>query len=281
MAHGNVSDLVFLCIVAIVVQLLGFPQTLYAELGPFGPVAFKPQFRAQTADMDAITKFAGVLLLMIGLTFSGVRWNPANGKMCGLAGIITHGYMAYAAFKADGDVFVPRVMYAYIAVLLLGFLHIFAFPSNPVVAKEVKSGEEVKNNHGNSSDLIALLLMAAAFGGLFYADHLFQDFGPIKAQFTAKSADLSVMIFWVSSMMLVIAMMLSGVKWNPINGKMAGFGGFIAAGYTAYSTFKADSDVFVPRAFYVYAALIFLGAVHIFLFPSNPLIVKDDAKKDK
>jgi hypothetical protein len=27
---------------------------------------------------------------------------------------------------------------------------------------------------------------------------------------------------------------LAGVKWNPINGKLSGLGGFIAAGYTGY-----------------------------------------------
>merc|ERR1719284_1752625 len=75
-------------------------------------------------------------------------------------------------------------------------------------------------------------------------------------------------------MLLVLGLMLSGVKWNPINGKMGGFGGFVAAGYTAFSTFKADSDTFVPRLFYVYAAVIFLGALHIFAFPSNPLTKK-------
>ena len=27
---------------------------------------------------------------------------------------------------------------------------------------------------------------------------------------------------------------------NPINGKLSGLGGFVAAGYTAYSTYSAD-----------------------------------------
>merc|ERR1719188_1944304 len=73
---------------------------------------------------------------------------------------------------------------------------------------------------------------------------------------------------------------LSGVSWNKVNGKMAGFGAFIATGVTAYSTFKADKDVFIPKFFYVYAAIIFLGALHVFLFPSNPLPEKTKETKN-
>ena len=51
------------------------------------------------------------------------------------------------------------------------------------------------------------------------------------------------------------------MSWNPINGKMAGFGGFITVGYTVYSTFKADGDAFVPKLFYIYSAVILLGAL--------------------
>merc|ERR1719162_1219927 len=113
----------------------------------------------------------------------------------------------------------------------------------------------------------------------FMPDHLFQDFGPLKAQFSTKSADLSAMIKFVGGLLLIIALMFSGVKWNPINGKMAGFGGFIVAGLTAYSTFKADKDVFVPRIFYIYATVILLGSLHICIFPSNALPEKDDGAK--
>merc|ERR1719162_1546510 len=97
------------------------------------------------------------------------------------------------------------------------------------------------------------------------------DLGPIKAQFKAPNAALSELIKLVAGLLLTIALTFSGVKWNPINGKMAGLGGIIASGYTAFSTFKADSDVFVPRLFYVYAAVLLLGALHICVFPSNPL----------
>lgn len=271
MAHGNVSDLVFFAILAIVVQWLAFPDTLFKDVGPI-----KAQFGSKTADLDAILKLGAGILLTIGMAFSSVKWNPINGKMSGFAGLITVGVTAYSSFKADGDAFVPKLFYVYLAVLFVGTIHIFLFPSNPVVKKV---DPETKNNHGNMSDMIAVALLVCAGAGLFYPDHLFMDLGPLKAQFTAKSSDLSFMIRFVSCLMFMWAMLLSGVKWNPINGKMAGFGGFICSGLTAYSTFTSDKSAFVPRMFYIYATLMFLSSLHIFAFPSNPLPPKA-AKKD-
>lgn len=272
MAHGNLSDLVFFALLGVVIQLFAMPNTLYEDIGPL-----KAQFKTKGADMDAIIKFGGGLVLMLGLTLSGVSWNPINGKMAGLGGFITVGLVGYKAFAADGNVFVPRLFYVYCGVILLGMLHIFAFPSNPLVPK----GDGNANNHGNVSDKIAVPWLLLSIAVLAYPDHLFQDLGPIKAQFSSKSDDLSAMIQLVGGLMLILSLMLSGVKWNPTNGKMAGFGGFICAGYTAYSLFKADSDAFVPRLFYIYSALIFLGALHIFAFPSNPPIPKAGAADDK
>jgi len=207
-----------------------------------------------------------------------VKWNPINGKMGGFAGFVTIGVTAFSSYKADGGAFVPRLFYVYLAVLLVGTLHIFLFPANPLVKQVDPSA---KNNHGNMSDVVAMALMACAGASLFYPDHLFMDLGPLKAQFAAKSPDLSFMIKFVACAMLMWALILSGVKWNPINGKMAGLGGFICSGLTAYSTFKADKDEFVPRIFYVYAALMFLSALHICAFPSNPLPPKPEKEHEK
>lgn len=270
MAHGNVSDLAFLGMLAIVVQWLAFPDTLFKDLGPL-----KAQFSSKTADLDAILKLGAGMLLMIGMAFSGVKWNQANGKMGGFAGLITIGVTGFFSFKADGNVFVPRLFYAYLAILFVGVIHIFFFGSNPLVKTVDPSAV---NNHGNWSDKIAMGLLVCAGAGLFYPDHLFMDLGPIKAQFSSKGSDISFMIRFVCCLMFMWAMLLSGVKWNPINGKMAGFGGFICSGLTAYSTFVADKNAFVPRMFYIYAALIFFSAVHIFLFPSNPQPPKADKK---
>jgi len=276
MAHGNVSDLAFLGVLAIVVQWLAFPDTLFHDIGPM-----KAQFSTRTADLDAILKLGAGILLTIGMAFSSVKWNPVNGKMSGLAGLITIGVTAFSSFKADGDAFVPRLFYVYLAILFVGVIHIFLFGSNPLVKKV---DPKAQNNHGNMSDMVAVSLLVCAALGAFYPDHLFMDIGPIKAQFTTKGADLSFMIRFVSCLMFMWSMLLSGVKWNPINGKMAGFGGFICSGLTAYSTFTADKSAFVPRMFYIYAALMFLSSVHIFLFPSNPVppkVEKKDEKKKK
>lgn len=260
----------------IVVQWFAFPATLFEDVGPL-----KAQFKigAKNSDMDACIKFGAGLLLMIGLTFSGVSWNPVNGKMAGFGGFVAAIYTAYSLFKADADVFVPRLFYIYAAVLFVGASHIMLFPSNPLPPKN----PETKNNHGNFSDMAALPLIGASLAMLFYPEHLFQDLGPLKAQFASQSSDLAAMIKFVACLMLMIGLTLSGVKWNPINGKMAGLGGLIAGAVTAFTTFKADGDKFVPKLFYVYAVLIFLGALHIFAFPSNPKLEKsgkNSGKKD-
>jgi hypothetical protein len=273
MAHGNTSDLVFFGVVAIVIQWLAFPDSLYKDVGPL-----KAQFSTKSADLDTITTLGAGILLTIGMAFSGVKWNPINGKMGGFAGFIAVGVTAYYSLQADGFIFVPRFFYLYLAVVFLGTAHITIFPSNPLV-KTVDPN--TKNNHGNMSDKVALALMAASGAILFYPDHLFMDLGPLKAQFTATSADLTFMSRFVGLIMFMWAMILSGVKWNPINGKMAGFGGFFCSGYTAYSLFKQSKDTFVPQIFYVYALLMFLSALHIFAFPSNPLPKKAEGNEKK
>jgi len=299
MAHGNTSDLAFLGVLAVVIQLLAFPDSLYTDFGPL-----KAQFSTRSADLDIITTLAAGVLLTIGMTFSGVKWNPINGKMGGFAGFIAVGVTAYYSLKADDFVFVPRFFYLYLAVLLLGTVHITIFPSNPLV-KTVDPN--TKNNHGNMSDMVSVALVAASLLILFYPEHLFMDIGPLKAQFTATSyaqlehlsmdvgplkaqftatsaaqlKDLAFMNRFVGLIMLMWALILSGVKWNPINGKMAGVGGSFCSGYTTLSLFKKDKGVFVPQLIYVYALLIFLSALHIFVFPSNPLPTKPEGNDKK
>lgn len=243
---------------------------MFSDLGPL-----KAQFSTKNSDMDAGIKLGAGLMLMLGLTLSGVKWNPINGKMAGFGCFITAGCTAYNQFKADGDTFVPHLFYVYAAIILIAGLHIFVFPSNPLPPKN----PETKNNHGNLSDIIALGLVCAAFLSIVFPDHLYQEFGPMKPQFSNPSPDSKTIIKFNGCLLLTIALIFSGVKWNPVNGKMAGSGGFICAGYTAFSTFKADGNAFMPKIFYFYSAFIFFGALHIFAFPSNPLPPKPDAKE--
>ena len=80
-----------------------------------------------------------------------------------------------------------------------------------------------------------------------------------------------LVIKFCGGLLFVLAMMFSGVKWNPANGKMGGFGCFCAAFLTVYLTFQQiDAGSFVPRLFYVYAAILAIGGLHIFFFPGNP-----------
>ena len=181
MAHGNLSDLVFLGLVIIAGQWFACPHTLFQDVGPF-----KAQFSTPSTEMGHVMKLGGGLLLTLGMMLSGVRWNPINGKMAGFAGLVAMGYTAYYLFQQDGS-FVPRLLYVYAFVVFVGALHIFAFPSNPTPKKT----SETKNNHGNFSDLIALSMMGIALSWYFYPEHLYQDLGPLKAQFKAQNADLT------------------------------------------------------------------------------------------
>ncbi|CAK9114812.1 unnamed protein product [Durusdinium trenchii] len=188
----NVSVLILLRTTSAVsvslAMALAVPITalVFASWDDVGP--FKAQFSTPTPDMSAMLKLGGGLLLTIGMMLSGVSWNPINGKMAGFAGIVAMGYIAYHLFQLDG-IFVPRLLYVYAFVVFLGALHICAFPSNPMPKKT----KETKNNHGNFSDVIALSLIAVALSWYFYPQHLYQDLGPLKAQFRNESADLSTL----------------------------------------------------------------------------------------
>ena len=103
----------------------------------------------------------------------------------------------------------------------------------------------------------------------------------LQATFSARSADLDTMVRFTACLMLTIGFMFSGIKWNPINGKMAGFGCLTCAGFTAYSKFTADAAVFVPNLFYVYSAILLLGGVNIMFFPSNAVVPKGAEMKSK
>lgn len=270
MAHGNCSDLVLLALLGAFAQLVFAPQYLYQDFS-----IFKAQFKTPGADVDAVMRLCACLLLILGMMFSGVKWNPINGKGGGLAGILSMGYFMYSAFAADGG-FVPRLLYAYSTFVLIGCVHIVAFPANPIA----KACGDEKNNHGNWSDRIAIPLLLLSLAGFFYPDHLFEDIGPLKAQYHKKNdADLMLAIKFSYGLMTIVAMVLSSVKWNPINGKMSGLGGFIGAGYLVYGTLKADSTAI--GIFYVYAAFLFFGALHIFAFPSNPKLKPLEDKSGK
>jgi len=104
----------------------------------------------------------------------------------------------------------------------------------------------------------------------------FVDVGPVKASFSAEQqAALQPLISFCGSLVLIAAMMFSGIKWNPINGKMGGLGSFFCAVSFVYMGTQVGSGVF----FYYYALLFLVGGTHVFFFPSNPVPPKaEDAK---
>ena len=252
MAHGNVSDLAFLLLLIGAIITWAKPELL-----------FEPSFPSDDAAVGALVTLSGGLALQLGLTYSGVKWNPINGKMGGFGG-----FCAVVNAVLLGNSTGQNFFYAFAAALALASVHIFLFPSNPPVPK----GPENKDNHGNASDLVCLLLFVGAMACIFKPDLYFQDIGPVKASFEAEHPhrpELEAMISYCGGLLLTVSMILSGVKWNPVNGKMAGLGCFVSAGLALY--------VGAGTFFFYNAAVILLGGVHVFFFPSNPLPAKKAA----
>lgn len=268
MAHGNMSDICALALIAAAVQCVWFKDMMTQDLGPI-----KATFAKASPELDRLTSLAGGLLFCIGMTFSGVKWNPANGKMAGIGCFLAALWCTIYPQYVAGTL--PTLTTVYAAVVFLGGVHIFAFPSNPLPPKTDKT----KNNHGNMSDKVAMFLIGVSVLMIWYQDPLFNDVGPIKADFTSGSADVAAMIKMCGGLIFTIAMMFSGIKWNPVNGKMAGISLFITSVGTAYGTFNADGGALVPRLMYMYAAALFVGGLHVFAFPANPLTPKADAPK--
>jgi len=277
MAPGNMSDICALALIAAAVQCVWFKDMFYNDLGPI-----KATFDKASPELDRLTSLAGGLLFCIGMTFSGVKWNPANGKMAGIGCFIAALWCTIYPQYIAGTL--PTLTTVYAAVVFLGGLHIFAFPSNPLTPKVEGVS---KNNHGNMSDKVAMFLIGVSVLMIWYQAPLFNDIGPIKADFkfdpldkTSGSANVASMIKFCGGLLFTIAMMFSGIKWNPVNGKMAGIALFVTSVGTAYGTFNADGGAVVPRLMYAYAAALFIGGLHVFAFPSNPLPPKSDTKKE-
>lgn len=251
MAHGNASDIMFLLLLIVSIQWWAFPGTLYADS------------TKKTADTDEIVKFGASLVFTIGCIFSTVKWNPGNGKGAGAAGFITVLYTVYSTITSVQTGLNDYLFYLYAAIILGGAVHIFVFPSNPLV-KNTATPDGEKNNHGNFSDAIGISLMIFSLMCLFWPAHLSQDFGPIKALVGPQTPALSLLVKFVSCLMLMLALMFSGIKWDPINGKLSGVGCIIIAGSLVYNTLA------VPNITWLWSLVLFMGAGHIMFFPSNP-----------
>lgn len=270
MGHGNISDLVALTLIGSSVASIFYTETLFQDIAIFKGSTKSPE-------AEAMAQLNGGLLLVIALMLSAVKWNPANGKMAGMGMFLSVFNMIRVTLSLDQGAFIPRFVYVNAFALALGGLHVFVFPSN---AKPAKT-EKTKNNHGNFSDIVALVLLAASVVCVWYPSLLLQDFGPIKAQFATSSSDLEGQIKIAGGLICAIALTFSSVKWNPANGKMSGLGCFLFAANIGWYTFKhMDKEAFILRPFYLFAVVIFLAGFNVFLFPSNPIPPKADQKKD-
>ena len=255
MAHGNASDLSFLLLLIGAVLAWAKPDLL-----------FQPTFPLADDAVASLVTLCGGLAFLLGMTLSGVKWNPINGKMGGFGGMCAVANAALIGTRTEQNFF-----YVFAVALLIGAVHIFFFPSNPPVPK----GPENKNNHGNISDLVMLLMFIGSMACIFYPDVYFQDIGPVQASFTPADhphrAQLEALISFCGGLFFTMSMILSGVKWNPVNGKMAGIGCFVAAAIALF----VGTGVF----YFAFAGTLLVGGAHIFFFPSN--MVPPKAEKAK
>lgn len=135
--------------------------------------------------------------------------------------------------------------------------------------------------HGDFSDIAALVLIAGGMQHIFKPEYFTQDIGPIKACFDTITPELVTVLKMYGGFMVIIGCMLFTVRWNPINGKLGGIALIGTAINIAMTTMNdIDGGVFVPRLFYVYAAVMVLAGVHTCVF-CNPAIktVDEDTKK--
>jgi len=141
MAHGNVSDGVFLAALVMSICAYWAPSALMLSSS-----------EVLSTEESALIKFSGGTTLMLGFVFSGVKWNPVNGLMAGIGCFLHTANCVYLGLTTGLLGFYAS------AAVLIGGIHIFFFPSNPKTPKT----PETKNNHGNMSDIVALLLMIGA-----------------------------------------------------------------------------------------------------------------------
>jgi hypothetical protein len=134
--------------------------------------------------------------------------------------------------------------------------------------------------HGDFSDISGLVLLVAGLQHIFKPEYFTQDIGPIKACFETLTPELLVVLKMYGGFMVIVGCMLFTVRWNPTNGKLAGIALLGTAANFAMTAMHNDGGVFVPRLFYVYAAVMALGGLKVCLFP-NPAIkpAAEDPKK--
>ena len=132
--------------------------------------------------------------------------------------------------------------------------------------------------HGDFSDVSALYCLVIGVASMLSPDLWFTAYGPLKPMFenepdrTARFA-----VQFAGGLLLLLAPILFVVRWNKLNGKAAAFGFLMAALNSVAIALNMDYDAtgdvytFVPRGWYVLAALFVATAFHLAL-NANPML---------
>jgi len=299
MAHGNFSDLIFLALLVIAIQLLAFQDSLITGSGALID-------DNNNSDTSILMSCAGALFIMIGTMFSGVKWDAINGKLAGIGCLAGFLGISYCTYDLDGGL-VPNFLYVHALVLLAGGIHIFFFPSNAVperpelpgpkgfICKGVFSDYANENFNMNIVDTFSVLLCLVAVGIMYdpfylmkphnmalYVEHYLYSV-PLLTPGAFSNPAVYMLIKFTCFLTMVIASILSSVQWQPINGKLAGLGGFVACGTISYVTYKTSVG-FVLKPTYEFAALLLCATIKIFAVPGHPMplpVKKDTPAQEK
>jgi hypothetical protein len=136
--------------------------------------------------------------------------------------------------------------------------------------------------HGDFSDVSALYCLVIGAASIRSPELWFTAYGPLKPMFDIEpdstpppAARFAVQ--FAGGLLLLLAPTLYVVRWNKLNGKAAAFGFLMATLNSIAIALNMDYDVkgdvytFVPRGWYVLAALFVSTAFHL-AFNANPML---------
>ena len=126
MPHGDFSDLGALTMWATSACAFFYPEFFFMGVGPL-----KPFFDTRGPETEFMLRFLSGFLMTLGCMLFTVRWNTINGKMSGLACVLSAVNVGFAFHEKDNGVFVPRTCYVFAAVLAVTGLHLM-FNANPL-----------------------------------------------------------------------------------------------------------------------------------------------------
>ena len=257
-----------------------------------------------------MVRAVGSELLVIGLMFIAVKWNRKNGIMSGFGCLCATVSIFFHTLSQDQGEFVfLRHAYIIAAMMFVGGMHVQFFPSN--IYK--KTG---KSNHGNTSDIVAILCIVLSIQSIFFTSSIFEGVelvslsgiasksGGSWSYSSSKASDVAVFLTKISgSLLFVISMMFSAVKWyvfvylsfgmhihnlhthknrNRANGKLGGLGCFLAIGNLYGFGDALNVNDFLDgkvNALHFMSLALLVGGIHVFFFPSNKLPKRVDKSR--